>query len=441
MWPWVCLVPGALVHVAKGMRARTREEKLRLFFAAWGILGYAFFTFVQTKFHHYILPAIPGLVVVLVFWFDDLWDGKVLAPWIAICVAIGLFIAVSIDLVPRQERLVALFTYRYDRSWPYGAPWNIDFTLYMFVFAVAFGGVLILLNFPAWRRAMTVALLGVGVVFAGFCGDILLPAASPHWGQRALHTQYYAGREIHGVDLYYYGGHEIENDWASGKDLLVKSVIPTTLKIGDPMTVKWQLRNAQEGVQEKGELQGTVAAIRPDADEFSIAIPPDERAKIAPLVEKNRGASDDKRRYLYVNADRMIAWQLNWRGENFYTGGEIWNPRDPDMQTVFMEIDNTKFLSWLKPRIGHKRKFWLVTEIARVASLAGVLPTQFAKESIETPDHSSNKFGLAKFTLDDGTAPASQPVGPPAGPTTGPTAPPRQPVLPVQPLAPVNNPE
>jgi hypothetical protein len=191
---------------------------------------------------------------------------------------------------------------------------------------------------------------------------------------------------------------------ASGKDLLVKSYIPNTLREGDPMTVTWELRTAGESVQQKGEMTGRVSRIDAANHRFWIEVPPGEREKIAPLVEQGRGQKQERRRYLAVNADRLIAWQLNWRGENFYSGGEIWNPRNPDMQTVYMETDNKKFLEYLKPRIGKGRKFWIVTEKGRLGHLPSILPTDTAKKTLETIelDNSSNKFGLGSFTLDHG---------------------------------------
>jgi hypothetical protein len=245
-----------------------------------------------------------------------------------------------------------------------------------------------------------VALGAVGIAFAVFSIDKLLVDASPHWGQRHLHETYYKNREIHGIDLIYYGGHELEKEWAQGTDLEVRSVIPHTLHAGDPMKVTWQLRDKGEKPTEQGELSGTVAQIDEEHDRFTIHVGDDERAKIAPLVERFKGADDDRRRYVSVNADRMIAWQLNWRGENFYSGGEVWNPRNEDMQTVFIDTNNEKFLDWLKPRGGKGRKFWVITEIARTDGLRGVVPTTTAKETFQKPDQSSNKFGLATFTLD-----------------------------------------
>jgi hypothetical protein len=108
-----------------------------------------------------------------------------------------------------------------------------------------------------------------------------------------------------------------------------------------------------------------------------------------------------------VKADRMIAWQLFWRGENFYSGGEIWNPRIKDMQTAFKDTDNTAFLAYLRERMNQGRKFWIATEIGRVANLKTVLPTKTAQDTMTVPSETSNKFGVVKFTLDEGPSPGT----------------------------------
>jgi 4-amino-4-deoxy-L-arabinose transferase-like glycosyltransferase len=416
MWPWGCLVPGALAHVALRPRAQSREEKVRLMFAVWAILGFAFFVFVQTKFRHYILPAVPAMAVVAALWLDDVWTGKIPGAAIAVVAAIGLFLLTSIDFVTRQERIINLYIFRYDRPWPYAPPFSLDYSGVLLVFALLFGIGLLVLLAPRWRRQAIVGLLAVGVGFTVFVVNVMLVAASAHWGQRALFENYYQHRVIHGADLIYYGPKELAEDWGGTSDFVVRSVIPETLHVGDDMKITWQLRNAQDGVQEKGELQGKVSSIDVAGHRFAIAVSADERAKIAPAVALGKGVTEERRRWVYVNAERMIGWQLNWKGENFYTGGEIWNVRIPDMMTSFSgfnDDNDKKLLDYLKPRIGQGRTFWVASEIGSIPRLKAILPTPKAQETYEVMDHSSNKFGLARFTLDAGEQPASIPASQP----------------------------
>ena len=70
--------------------------------------------------------------------------------------------------------------------------------------------------------------------------------------------------------------------------------------------------------------------------------------------------------YRIVDADRLIAWQLYWRGENFWSGDEIWGPI-PEMKTAVKETDNVAFLRYLNDRAiaPEGRTYYVVTEAGR----------------------------------------------------------------------------
>jgi hypothetical protein len=97
----------------------------------------------------------------------------------------------------------------------------------------------------------------------------------------------------------------------------------------------------------------------------------------------------------------MISWALLWRGENFYSGGEIWESRIPHMQVAFNLADaDTLLQKYLKDHLGQHRTFWVVTEKGSLSRLPSLLPTDKARQTLSKPENFSNKFGLATFTLD-----------------------------------------
>lgn len=422
MWPWVALVPGALATLAVQGRARTREEKLRLLVGIWAIVGFFFFAAVQTKFHHYILPAVPALAVLVAFWLDDLLEGRVRFAVAALAVAGIVFLLTSMDVVSNQLRLVNLFIFRYDRPFPTDAPWNIDYTRALLVFAVLGGAALAAMFFQAVRREAVVGACLVAILFTWVAIQDLLVKVAPHWGQRHLHEVYYRNRTIYGVDLQYMGMREFTRDWGSGQDLEVRSVIPETLNVGDPMRVTYMAGGQQ------GDLYGQVSRIDRSGHRFFIAVAPEERQELAPLVERGRASKDPpRRRYVSINAERMVAWQLNWRGENFYSGGEIFQHRFPDARTVYKDTNNDAFKRYVEEaqkRWPPGRKFWVITEKARLANLGSVLRStnpgpSFPKaaESVRTEDNSSNKFALGSFVLEAPSDALADRDAPPAAPT------------------------
>lgn len=387
MWPWICLVPAALVAFMLTGPPRTREDKLRALLFIWAVTGFAFFAFVKTKFHHYLLPTVPAFAAVLALWLDEVWAGRRQAV-AAVAVAVPLLVASAIDLVGRQEELVHLFCFKYDRPWPYAEPWNVDLSRWIAAAAAAFGAAMIAV---VWRRrAAIVAMSAVALLFAVWGMDVFIMRASPHWGMRALLERYYRERKILGVDLIYQGPGPLEDDWARGGELEVRSVIPQSLRVGDPMQVTWKLGDGT------GAIAGKVASIDAPGHRFRIAAAPD--AALRAVVDKNAGRTGGAR-LLAVNADRLVAWQLRWRGENFYSGGEIWNPPFEDMKTVFVDVDNAKFSSWLKPQLGSGKRYFLITEVERVKKLREFLGGLTPKPSFEEIDRSNNKYGMVKFSL------------------------------------------
>jgi hypothetical protein len=356
-------------------------------FVVWAVTGFAFFAFVRTKFHHYLLPTVPAFAAILAVWLDEVWAGRRSAG-LAVAVALPLVVVTAIDLVGRQEELVHLFCFKYDRPWPYGDPWNVDLSGWIVAAAAAFGAAMAIM---LWRRrAGIVAMSVVGLLFCIWGMDLYLMRASPHWGMRALMERYYRERKIAGVDLVYQGPGPLEEDWARGGELEVRSVIPQTLRVGDAMKVSWKLGDAA------GALSGKVASIDGAGDRFRIATVPDDALRA--VVEKNRGLGGG-RRLVAVNADRLVAWQLRWRGENFYSGGEIWNPPFEDMKTIFVDVDNVKFSAWLKPQLGSGKRYFLITEIERVKKLKEFLGGLTPKPTFEEIDNSNNKYGMVKFSL------------------------------------------
>ncbi|HEX7597304.1 MAG TPA: glycosyltransferase family 39 protein, partial [Polyangia bacterium] len=85
-FPWIALVPSALAWVVmrpfrrldtpgSADEAKTSKRRAILHLGAiWFVACYAVVSLSMTKFHHYILPAIPGLAIVLGCFLDDLWN-------------------------------------------------------------------------------------------------------------------------------------------------------------------------------------------------------------------------------------------------------------------------------------------------------------------------------------------------------------------------------
>jgi hypothetical protein len=94
--------------------------------------------------------------------------------------------------------------------------------------------------------------------------------------------------------------------------------------------------------------------------------------------------------------ERLIAWQMYWRGETFYTQNEIFEgPRD--QRTVFLGDRNADDLKSYLNRNRGKRVFFIV-EQTRWNTLRGLLPDD-AQSSLQIVNDKNNKFYLAVAQL------------------------------------------
>jgi hypothetical protein len=408
MWLWAALVPAALAASLLRARTDTREGRVRFMVTLWAVCGTAFFFLVQTKFHHYILPVVPALGLLVAFFLDDILAGRDRLHPIYALVGVGIVLLLTRDLMWEPDRWIEMFVFRYDRPWPSAEPYAIDPSDGFFVLGIL-GAIALVMASLRWRKIGVGALCVAGLAICIWSLQAYMPDAGKHWGMRDALRTYYKQRTIYGEKIVYFAPYQAYDDWhatqVSGGDKIrhtFKTMIPDTLHIGQPMMIRVQLNKAdkEEVVEQETGMVGTVTRIG-DHD-VEVTIPQSERAKIDALVAK--GKTEKRKRVRapirVVDADRLIAWQLYWRGENFWSGDEIFGPV-PEMRTGFNKPDNGDFLKYLGDRAKAPpgRRYFLVTEGGRATSVRGVLPTTRAKESFEVVDTTSNKFSLVSFTL------------------------------------------
>jgi 4-amino-4-deoxy-L-arabinose transferase-like glycosyltransferase len=222
IFPWVALVPGAL-NLGTGYFGERRglgrrggsspqsclsphtlspHTRLRIFLCLWVAITFALFTSAATKFHHYILPMLPGLAGLIGLYVDRLWRERFEGQAATLLAGAVLLALVGRDLFLTPRRLVDLFTYNYDRPYPLelltGAlhPSLPTVTpLRMLALCVVAGAGISLLaalrQHRAWAFfAFWLKALGLAVWFSWSHWVDL----SHHWTQRDLFWRYHAQR-------------------------------------------------------------------------------------------------------------------------------------------------------------------------------------------------------------------------------------------------------
>ena len=400
MWLWAALLPPAIAATLLRAREATREGRVRFTIGLWAICSMAVFCLVQTKFHHYILPAVPAFAILIAFFLDDVLARRERLHLLWAALGIGIVLLVTRDLMWEPDRWVELFTFRYDRPWPSAEPWSIDpsdgFLALGILASVALAAAAL------WRRAGVVALAAAGLAICTWALQVYMPIAGEHWGMRDAIHRYYEERTIFGEKLVYFGAGEVYDDWnAVGTTWTFETFVPEALQIGQPMTLTVQLNKPddQRVMEQSLTLDCKVTGIGDHS--VTVTLPDSERKKLDPWIARGKAKGERGRPPIeVVDADRLIAWQLYWRGENFWSGEEIWSYL-PEMKTAFTKTDNVDFLKYLNDRTRTPlgRRYFLITEAGRATSVRSMLPTQRAKDSFEVIDTTSNKFTLDAFTL------------------------------------------
>jgi hypothetical protein len=252
----------------------------------------------MTKFHHYVLPAVPGLAICMGCFLDDLiarpGRRRIL---LTLLLGVPVLAAVTVDLTSAQnasQRFLWLFSYDYIHS-PKGRPWpaSLDFTVPVVAVAVGFAGAaFLLLGRPAWRRWGAFAMCGVAVAATYFLLDDFMRQVAPFWSQKEVIAAYYKTRRS-----------------------------------------------------------------------------PDER---------------------------LLAYQLYWRGETFYTENEIYQGPMEERTVFDAEGADDKFHKYIAAHRG--RRIFLLCEKGQKGKVAGLLPAE-TRASIVVVHDSNTKFLLLQADL------------------------------------------
>ena len=400
MWLWAALVPAAVSSAVLRTRTTTREGRVRFLIVLWAVAGAAFFSLIQTKFHHYILPLVPALGLLVAFLLDDLAARRDRLHPVFALIGIAIALLICRDLMHEPERWIEMFVFRYDRPWPNAEPWQIDPSDGFLGLGIA-AAVAIAIAATRWRRLGVACLGAVGLAICAWSLQVYMPLAGTHWGMRAAVRAYYDHRTIYGEKRVYYGLGELYDDWHDAGDRWsFETHIPDGLQVGQPMTLRLEVRKADdERVTEQDiAVVGTTTAIGDHRVELTLA--PGERARLDPLIARGRTGPRGRRAVRVVDADRLVAWQLYWRGENFWSGDEIWGPV-PEMKTAFKDANTSAFTKYItdRTRAPLGRRYFLITEAGRITGVRATLPTQRARDSYEVIDTTSNKFSIAAFWL------------------------------------------
>ena len=403
MWLWAALVPAALAVMFVRANRTTREGRVRFMIGTWAIVSMFIFCMVQVKYHHYVLPIVPPLGLLVAFYLDDLLSGRERLHAVFAAVAVAIVLLVTRDLMHEPDRWIEMFVYRYDRPWPMHEPYSVDPSDGLLALGIA--GALAIVVTSRMPRIGIALLAFVGVSITIWALHAYMPHAGKHWGMRDAIRTYYEQRTVYGHTRVYFGGHQCFEHVKASDTYSFETFIPDTLQLGQPMhlTLRLHKSNDTKIMEADVVVRGAVTKIGDHTVTFQLF--PGERAKVEAFRAQCKSRMAKRPAFVRppinaVDADRLIAWQLYWRGENFWSGGEIWHWL-PEMKTSFVPANNNEVTKYLNDRTRAPlgRRYFVVTEASRIMGLSQVVPTTRGRESYKVLDTTSNKFSLAAFYL------------------------------------------
>lgn len=223
-FPWSGFVAAALGS-SLAVRDRSRRAAAKVVMAGGAICAIALVAAMRTKFHHYVLIALPPCAVLTGIWLDERVAERRGPARLAATAGVALASAVVVLLVARDlgaeaggaARLMHLVTYRYSRAWPSVAPYHhalvavgIMFTLGALAFAVR-----------RFRGHGLVAAAVVALVAAVAIGNDYVARAAPDGGQRGVFAAYYRARGASRAPIVAYHLNWKGENFYSGNDVAI----------------------------------------------------------------------------------------------------------------------------------------------------------------------------------------------------------------------------
>jgi hypothetical protein len=385
LFPWIALAPVALGSWLLLARdggedpAARRRRDTAVLVGLWFASSFTLYSAMITKFHHYILPAVPPAAILIGALLDRmLGDSSAAQPASPLQrrlprIALALLAPVPLVLGAAGLRgdprgvLPPDLPASQQALWVLQNPWPTWSCVALLAFGLACLGAAVFLHLRAGDRLPSApderalgAGLFAGAVLCAFVGrDLSWTTAKRPAGNERL------------IDLFVYN---YERPWPANFDyrpilsgfaiVMVVLVALAAVRLLRPV-----LTQAIVGLA----VAFAVFAV----DVYMVDLTPhwSQRALIKRYYRARKSA-----------ADPLVAWQMNWKGENFYTGNRV---------AVFVNLNNKEITDWIDANKG-KTAFFLLEH-----SRLGRFKTMVGKRKVQelSTVRDNNKFILVRVGL------------------------------------------
>ncbi len=393
LFPWIALAPLAVAAWIrfgthrKGSNDDPRADAQRdvmMIVGLWGTSAFVLFSAMQTKFHHYIFPAVPAAGILVGLAIDPLIGEEpaelpkrvlgtlaaVVAPILAVLGVAGWW-GDPRGLVPLDEP--------HPADWVLAHPWPSGLV------AALLGGGVVLAGLAWWTLRpekredpsssegwlASVALFAAPALVALVGRDLAWSTESHPWGEERL------------IHLFVYN---YQRPWPPNFDY---RPILTGFAIVAATTIGLAAIRELRPVMIRAFLGTALALAVWSLDFYLVDLAPHwGQREIVEAYYREREPGE-----------QIIAWQMNWKGENFYTGNGV---------LTFVDLDTRPLTEWTSHHPG-ERVFFLL-EHSRVGSLRSTL--HGATVTNVTDELVDNKFVLVVAQLPGVRGSAATPQAP-----------------------------
>jgi len=379
LFPWTGLAPlGLMYWLRRGDSADRGKGDAAVFLFMWFLFSFGLFTFMGTKFHHYIFPAVPAIAMLVGIMLDQMLEGEEpSAPGGRLMYLCGTF-AGAMLLLAGVARMLPGSILGTKELHAEATPGSVPLGAFLAVVGVVMIGAFItyfrrigIHGAPPTKvdartsheRVMIGAACLAGAIALLLVGRdlILKPEGTDQPGAiRLLHLFTYNYRRA----------------WPDSLDF--SGVLTAFTVVGAVATLalaSWKWR--RHAVYVFGVFAVAWAAWGLDVYMVKTA-PHWGQHEAIEAYYANRASPEEQ----------LVAYQMNWKGENFYTGNHV---------PAFVSTGGT-FTNWLK---GQREKgakvMFFITEHSRIGGLKSEVQAKSYREI--TDKVLNNKFIVVRAEL------------------------------------------
>jgi len=366
-FPWIALFPAALM-VCLSVRSRSDQDargEMVLFVGMWLLSSFVLFSAMVTKYHHYILPAIVPAGILIGIAMAEWWGPKrpvttMLATAAGLCAIVGFAWLAGDPRGVVPEGVVGAEDWVLRQAQPMRASLLIALGTLLAALARRDLATAETKLAPSNRNVGLGVALILGACVVAFVGRDLSWATSarPQGNERL-------------IQLFVYNYGRLWPEHLDYRAILTGFAIAAGIASAAAAFRSWR------SVGTRALLGVSVMFCAWGLNVYMVDL------------SDHWGLRDLTQRYY---ADResaeepLVAWQMNWKGENFYTGNRVY---------VFAETDNKRIRKWLGENEG--RTAYVLLEHKRLARFRKLVPDAEIRELSTKRD--CNKFVLVELEL------------------------------------------